>query len=220
MCDLVDPGAELSPARRFRSKGIEHDQQIVHALLPECGPKADREKPARSHQHRRVLKGNLPSLKEALHQFFVTDCDLLLNPGGKNCLPGTLSAVAVILIPAVLIPAVLIPAVLIPAVLIPADFTLKIHTGASQFRADLLIDRLPVRPCLIHFVDKNKSRNPVMLQQFPKSADLSGDFVRRAYDQNRIIQHLQHTFHLRGKIHMAGCIHQGPDPLRSCICRE
>ncbi len=55
-----------------------------------------------------------------------------------------------------------------------------------------------------------------MLQKSPERAHLPGDAVRRADDQDRVIQHLQDSLHLCGKIGVSGRIHQGPDSLDLC----
>ena len=63
--------------------------------------------------------------------------------------------------------------------------------------------------CKVHFIDKEKHRNVVSLQQLPKGLGVALHPIGAADDQNGIVQHLQRALHLGRKIHMPGGIQKG-----------
>ena len=52
-----------------------------------------------------------------------------------------------------------------------------------------------------------------MLEQPPQCTSVCLHTVDAADNQHRIIQHLQHTFGLGGKVHVTGCVQQSNLPL-------
>ena len=79
----------------------------------------------------------------------------------------------------------------------------KISTSVVQTFLKFPHSLLPVRTRLVHFIDKEEYRYPVFCQQAPQGYGMALYSVRTAYNQNRIIQHLERSLHFSGKIHMA-----------------
>ena len=75
----------------------------------------------------------------------------------------------------------------------------KSRQRLSQFPPDLLHERLPVCARLIHLVDKQKNRHPVMLQQLPKGVNLPLNSICPADYQQSVVQHPQSPFPSPGK---------------------
>ena len=71
-----------------------------------------------------------------------------------------------------------------------------------QTAPDIPKEPLPVRPFLVHLIDKQKHRDPVSQEQLPERPGMPLHPVHPVDDQNRIIQHLERALHLRREIHM------------------
>ena len=84
----------------------------------------------------------------------------------------------------------------------------EIQAAVVQLFLQFLHQPFPVSPLLIHLINKEEHRNPVTLQQPPQRQNVSLYAVRAADDQDSIIENLQSSLHLRGKIHMSGCVQQ------------
>ena len=85
---------------------------------------------------------------------------------------------------------------------------IKLHAPAAKASPQLSHYRRSVRTVQIHFIYKNKNRQPVFFHKLPQRSRMPLDSVLAAYHQYRDIQHLQRPFHFRGKVHMSRCVQQ------------
>ena len=92
-------------------------------------------------------------------------------------------------------------------------FSAKIKAGSTQFflktgKETLLLFLLflIISFELIHFVDKQKHRDLITLQESPERPGMSLHTVRPVDDKHRIVKHLKRPLHLRRKINMSRCI--------------
>ena len=79
----------------------------------------------------------------------------------------------------------------------------KINAAVTQPAFELCQHSVIVCGIQIHFIDKHKCRDAILLQQFPQRFRVSLHARAAADDQNRIVQHLQRSLHLCGEIHMS-----------------
>ena len=94
-------------------------------------------------------------------------------------------------------------------------FSAKIKAGSTQFflktgKETLLLFLLflIISFELIHFVDKQKHRDLITLQESPERPGMSLHTVRPVDDKHRIVKHLKRPLHLRRKINMPRRIQQ------------
>ncbi|MNW51157.1 hypothetical protein D3C74_286370 [compost metagenome] len=78
----------------------------------------------------------------------------------------------------------------------------------TQLAAYVLQDLIRISAGAIDFVDKEKRRNPVGSKQLPYRLRMSFDTFHRADDDDRVIEHLQRSFHLCGEIDVTGRVQQ------------
>ncbi|OPZ73393.1 MAG: hypothetical protein BWY83_00126 [bacterium ADurb.Bin478] len=76
----------------------------------------------------------------------------------------------------------------------------------GQFGSHLFHHHIEIRTHTVHLVDIGDARNVVFVRLTPDRLRLRLHAAHSAKDGDRAIQNSQRTFHLGGKIHMAGCI--------------
>ena len=89
----------------------------------------------------------------------------------------------------------------------------KIHAAGAQLLLQLAQQLLPVGPGQIHFVDEEKHRHLIPLQQPPEGQGVGLYPVGAADHQHRAVQNRQGALRLRRKIHMPRSIQQGQLPV-------
>ena len=91
----------------------------------------------------------------------------------------------------------------------PVRIRAEINAVLIQSFFQVRKDPVPVRTLLVHFVDKKEYRDLIPFQKFPQCHGMALHSVHTADHQNRVVQHLQRTFHFRGEIHMSRRIQKG-----------
>ena len=84
----------------------------------------------------------------------------------------------------------------------------KVHTRSAELILQFLQKPSGICPWQVHFIDKQKNRDPISLQQAPQGTGVALHPIRTVDYKDRIIQHLKRTLHLTGKIHMSRRIQQ------------
>ena len=85
----------------------------------------------------------------------------------------------------------------------------EIHTPVAEFFFQFLQERVFVRAVHIHFVDEEKTRDMVFLQQPPQRDGMALYAVGAADDEDRFVQHLQGAFRFCRKVDVTGGVEQG-----------
>ena len=82
------------------------------------------------------------------------------------------------------------------------------QAGRGELLLQVFQNLVPVGSRPVHFIDENKNRQPVALQQPPQRFGVRLHPVRPADDKQRIIQYRKGTLHLRPKVRMTGGVQQ------------
>ena len=89
----------------------------------------------------------------------------------------------------------------------------EVHKASAQNPLHLIDEVRPAAVGQVHLIHKYKHRNPVTRKQTPQSLCVRLHSLGTAYQKNRVIQHLERTLHLRGKIHVARRVQKGHLPV-------
>ena len=84
----------------------------------------------------------------------------------------------------------------------------QIESIIGEVQADLIEYGGRVCAFTIYFVNKEKDRYFIFLQQLPDGFSMPFNAIDCTDDDNSVIHNLNRTFHLWGKIDMSGCIYQ------------
>ena len=88
-------------------------------------------------------------------------------------------------------------------------FHAEVHAAGRELGLELRENGLPVGAGQVHFVDEEKHRHLVPLQQPPEGQGVGLDAVGAADEQHRAVKDGHGPLGLGGKVHMARGVHQG-----------